>query len=448
MDYGKVPPHALDLEEVVLGALLLDKSVLDNVISLLPTEEIFYREAHQLIYKSIRKIFGSGGAVDMLTVVEDLRKAESLEQVGGVVFLSQLTSRVASGAHATQHAMIILQKYVMREAIRISGQLSERAFDEGSDPDDMIAELFRSVSELQSILLSNQRGETMRETIDGAIQDYFDRKGVRQSGNTVGIKTPLKELDKITNGWQNSDLIILAARPSMGKTAFAISALLNAAKQKKASVMFSIEMTAGKIGDRILIGEGYLDASQFRSGSMSDSDEAIMENLMGKLERLPVYIDDSPKQTVSEIWGKCRILKNKGECDFVIIDYVGLISSSKERGKSREQEVAEISSNLKAMAKDLDIPVMVLSQLNRGVELRQDKRPNLADLRESGSLEQDADLVMFLYRDEYYNPGQSVGVGECIVAKQRNGKVGLVEFLYNSSLTRIYENESTQFPAP
>lgn len=441
MDYGKIPPQATDLEEVVLGALLLDNSVLENVISVLPSEEVFYKDAHQLIYRSIRKLYGSGKAVDMLTVMEDLRKSESLEKVGGAVYLSNLTSRVASGAHAGEHAMIILQKYVMREAIRISSTLSERAFDESTDAEDMIAEMFTSVNQLQGTLLSNKRGDSLDDVLNQSIDDYFARKSVKQSGETVGIKTPLKALNRITNGWQDSDLIILAARPSMGKTAFAISALMHAAKQKKAAVMFSIEMTSGKIGDRILIGEGHLDASAYRSGTMMEEDEQIAEKTMGDLSGLNVIIHDEPKQTVSEIWGKCRILKGRGQCDLVIIDYVGLINASKERGKSREQEVSEISSSLKAMAKDLNIPVIVLSQLNRGVELRQDKRPNLADLRESGSLEQDADVVIFLYRDEYYNPGQSVGVGEAIVAKHRNGKVGLVEFNYNSSLTRIWDEE-------
>jgi replicative DNA helicase len=441
MDYGKIPPQAPDLEEVVLGAMLLDNSVLENVISVLTTEDAFYKEAHQIIYRSIRKLYGSGKAVDILTVMEDLRKEEALERTGGAVYLSNLTSRVGSGAHASEHALIILQKYVMREAIRIASNLSERAFDESSDAEDMIAEMFTSVNELQATLLSNKRGHSLAEVLNKSIDDYFARKAVRQSGETVGIKTPLKALNRITNGWQDSDLIILAARPSMGKTAFAISALMHAAKQRKATVMFSIEMTSGKIGDRMLIGEGHLDASAYRSGTMMDEDEQIIEKIMGDLAGLNVIIHDEPKQTVSEIWGKCRILKSKGRCDFIIIDYVGLISASKERGKSREQEVSEISSNLKAMAKDLDVPVMVLSQLNRGVEMRGDKRPNLADLRESGSLEQDADLVIFLYRDEYYNPGNSVGVGECIVAKHRNGKVGLVEFNYNSSITRIWDEE-------
>jgi replicative DNA helicase len=441
MDYGKIPPQALDLEEVVLGALLMDKHVLHNVISLLPGGEVFYKEAHQRIYDAIRDIFNTGGAVDILTVTEYLRKKESLELAGGAVYLSTLTSRVASGAHATEHAMIILQKYVMREAIRISAQLSERAFDESSEPEDMITELFGAVNELQSVLLSNKRGYSLPEALNKSIDNYFGRKKLRQDGKTAGIKTPLKGLDAYTNGWQDSDLIIIAARPSMGKTAFALSIIMNAAKQGKNPVIFSIEMTVDKLADRIMIGEGYLDPNQFRAATLSAHDEEILEDVLGKLEDLDLYIDDAAKQSLSDIWGKARILKNQGKCGLVVIDYVGLMESVKSKGKSREQEVSEISRGLKAMAKDLGIPVIVLSQLNRSVEARQDKRPNLADLRESGSLEQDADLVIFLYRDEYYNPGSSVGVGECIISKNRNGGVGMVEFMYNTSLTRIYEEE-------
>lgn len=444
LDYGKIPPQAVDFEEVLLGALLIDPDSVDNTLSMLP-EEAFYRDAHQTIFRSIKKIYGAGGKVDLLTVSEALRKEDALETVGGVVYLSSLTGRVASGAHAAEHAMIIMQKYVMREAIRISANLSERAFDEGSEPEDMITELFHSVNDLQMLMLSNKRGTNMQESLNMSLESYFKRKKLRISGHTLGIKTPLKEVDKYTNGWQDGDLIIVAARPSMGKTAFAISAMTEAAKQGKHAVMFSIEMTTEKVADRILIGEGYLDPNQFRSGNLSAHDEQIAEDVLGSLSQLPVVIDDSPSQTVSDIWGKLRILKNKEQCDFCIIDYVGLIGASKERGKSREQEVSEISSALKRMAKDLKIPVMILSQLNRGVEMRNDKRPALSDLRESGSLEQDADVVMMMYRHEYYNRGESVGIGEIIIAKNRNGGVGMVEFGYNTSLTRLSDVEPSAF---
>jgi len=440
LEYGKIPPQALDVEEVLLGALLLDPDSLDNTLSVLP-DDAFYKEAHNIIYQAVKTIYGSGGKVDLLTVVEGLRKTEQLEIVGGAFYLSQLTSRVASGAHASEHAMIILQKFVMRQAIRIANTLSEEAYNEGCEPEDMISKLFHSVNDLQSILLSNKRGKTLGEVMDASIQDYYERKKLRQTGQTLGIKTPLKDVDDFTNGWQDSDLIILAARPSMGKTAFAISAIISAAKHGKHSVMFSIEMKDTKVGDRILIGEGSLDPHRFRGGSLLDDQEQAAEKTVGEVEKLPALIDDAPKQTVSDIWGKCRILKNKGKCDFVVIDYIGLVTPSRDRGKTREQEVSEISASLKMMAKDLDIPVMILSQLNRGVEARNDKRPKLSDLRESGSLEQDADVVIMLYRDEYYNPGNSIGVGEANITKNRNGSVGMVEFNYNSSLTRIYDQE-------
>lgn len=440
MEYGKVPPQAPELEEAVLGALLIDPDSLDNVTSILP-EESFYKEANNIIYSAIKEIYGSGGQIDILTITDHLRKKEMLERVGGALYIAKLTSRVGSGSHAGEHAMIVLQKFILREGIRIANTLSEKSFDEDADPEDIIAEVFRSANDLQGLLLSNKRGSTLQEALEMSAESYFNRKKLRQSGQTVGVKTPLKSLDKYTNGWQDSDLIIIAARPSMGKTGFALAAVMNAAKQGKNPVMFSIEMTTEKLADRIMIGEGYLDPNQFRAATLSSHDEQMIEKLIGDLGGLDVEIDDEPRQSLADIWGKCRILKNKGKCGMVVIDYIGLMDSVKGRGKSREQEVAEISKGLKAMAKDLAIPVIVLSQLNRSVEMRQDKRPNLADLRESGSLEQDADVVVMLYRDEYYNPGQSVGVGECIITKNRNGGVGMVEFLYNTSLTRIYENE-------
>ena len=444
-EYGKIPPQALDLEEAVLGALLIDPESTDSVLTLLP-EGSFYKEANNIIYSAIKTIYGSGGQVDILTITEHLRKKEQLEGIGGAVYIAKLTSRVGTGLGAVEHAMIILQKYVLREAIRIASDLSTKAFDGGADPEDMISELFSAVNDLQAILLSNQRGATLKEALNLSVEKYFERVKMRQTGHTLGVKTPLPSLDKKTNGWQNADLVIVAARPSMGKTAFAISSATQAAKNGRAAVIFSIEMTTEKLADRIVIGEGHLDPNQYRAGTMSSHDQQLAEKIIDDLDHLQVYIDDSPRQTVADIWGKCRILVNKKQCDFVIIDYVGLIGASKERGKSREQEVAEISASLKMMAKDLNIPVMVLSQLNRGVEMRKDKRPNLADLRESGSLEQDSDVVIMLYRDEYYNPGQSEGIGEAIITKNRNGPCGMIEFNYNTSLTRIWEDEGRPFP--
>lgn len=447
IDYGKIPPQATDLEEAVLGALMIDPDITDNVLSLLKPE-MFYTQANQIVFESLKELYGSGKQIDILTISEQLRKKQQLEQIGGVVYLSQLTSRIGSGAHAAEHAMIILQKFVMREGVRIASQLSEMAFDESTEPEDMIAQMFSNVNDLQSVLTSTKRGSTLQEALEMSAEGYFNRVKMRKIGQTTGVKTPLKSIDKMTSGWQQSDLIIVAARPSMGKTAFAISCATEAAKSARAPVIFSIEMTTEKLADRIIIGEGHLDPNQFRGGSLSPHDEQLIEKVISDMSHLGIHIDDTPKQSVSDIWGKCRILKNKNECDMVIIDYVGLIQSVKGRGKSREQEVSEISSSLKAMAKDLNIPVMVLSQLNRGVEMRQDKRPNLSDLRESGSLEQDADLVAMLYRDEYYNPGNNVGVGECIIAKHRNGPCGMIEFLYNTSLTRIYEEENPGYIRP
>ena len=442
-ELGKIPPQAIELEEAILGALLIDPDITDQVLSLLP-EGSFYTDAHNVIYSSVKKIYGRGGAIDILTVTQELRKEDQLDRCGGVMSISKLTSNVASGLHATEHAAIVLEQYIKRCAIRIAGNLTKAAFDEGTDAEDIIRKLFASVNELQAMMLSNKRGNTLSEVLDLSIADYYERKKLHSTGETLGIKTPLKVIDEYTNGWQNGDLIIIAARPSMGKTAFAISSLTEGGRQGKRGVFFSIEMMNKKIGDRILIGEAMIDPMRYRSGTLLDSDEQKLEPTLGRLSSLQAIIDDSPRQTVADIWGKCRILKNREKCDFVIIDYVGLVSSIKDKGKSREQEVSEISASLKMMAKDLDIPVILLSQLNRGVELRQDKRPKLSDLRESGSLEQDSDVVIMLYRDEYYNSGQKVGVGEAIIAKNRNGNTGLVEFYYNSSLTRIYDQEEVK----
>jgi len=438
-DFGKVPPQAIEVEQAVLGALLIDSEVLDQVFPMLDYRA-FYRESHAVVFRSMKKLYVAGGKIDLLTVVEQLRKDGQLEAVGGISFVAGLYAGVGSGVHAVEHAAIVLDKYILREAIRLSAAVTEKALDQEADPEDIIAALFTQVNDLQGILLSNQRGMTLTEAVNASIEDYFERKKLRSTGKTLGVPTPLRAINRYTNGWQDSDLIILAARPSMGKTAFAVSSVIAAARHGKKCVLFSIEMTSKKIADRVILGQTLVDDAQYRSGSLLYQDEQKIENVTGEIENLSIVIDDSPRLTMPDIWGKLRILKNKGQCDFVVIDYIGLIVPSRERGKNREQEVAEISASLKQMAKDLDVPVMVLSQLNRGVEMRPDKRPKLADLRESGSLEQDADVVILLYRDEYYNPdGPIKGIGEANIAKNRNGNTGYVEFKYNESMTNIYD---------
>ncbi len=424
LDYGKIPPQALDLEEAVLGAIMLEKDAILSVLDILEPGS-FYKEAHQHIYSAAQLLSQQEKPIDLLTVTEELRRQEKLEAIGGAVYIAQLTSRVGSAAHLEYHARIVAQKYIQRELIRVSSDIQERAFDEGSDVDDL---LDYSERELLNIAEGHIKKETVR--INNLLKTAIEQieEAGKRDDSLSGVPSGFTRLDRLTSGWQKSDLIILAARPSMGKTAFVLSMARNMAVDHNRPVaFFSLEMSSIQLVNRLIIGETQLPSDKIRTGRLENYEWEQLEYKIKDLEQAPIYVDDTPALSIFEFRAKIRRLKQKYDIQAVVIDYLQLMTGSKDSG-SREQEVSNISRSLKAVAKELDIPIIALSQLNRSVEMRSgNKRPQLSDLRESGAIEQDADLVIFIHRPEYYGidvdeEGNSLkGVAEIIVAKHRNG---------------------------
>ena len=433
LDYGKIPPQALELEEAVLGAIMLEKDAILSVLDILEPAS-FYKEAHQVIYKVAQTLSQQEKPIDLLTVTEELRRIEKLEAVGGASFIAQLTSRVGSAAHLEYHARIVAQKYIQRELIRVSSDIQERAFDEGTDVDDL---LDYSERELLDIAEGHIKKETVKinHLLKTAIE-HIEEAGKRQD-SLSGAPSGFTRLDRLTSGWQKSDLIILAARPSMGKTAFVLSMARNMAVDHNRPVaFFSLEMSSIQLVNRLIIGETHLPSDKIRTGRLENYEWEQLEYKIKDLEKSPIYVDDTPAISIFEFRAKCRRLKQKFDIQAVVIDYLQLMTGAKDVG-SREQEVSNISRSLKSVAKELDIPIIALSQLNRSVEMRSgNKRPQLSDLRESGAIEQDADLVIFIHRPEYYGidvdeEGNSLkGIAEIIVAKHRNGPTGDIQLKF------------------
>jgi replicative DNA helicase len=453
IDVGKIPPQACDLEEAVLGALMLEPEAIDNVVGLKPCH--FYKDAHQKIFESILKLHTGNNPIDILTVCEELRKSDQLEGIGGPYQVGLLTSKVASASHVDFHSKIIKQKYIQRELIRISSEINNKAYEDSCDVDDLIGfsanAIEKVISDDSDTVLAKSWNDLLKETIGLA----ETREVLRKKGEVSGIETPLKTLTKYTGGWQNGDLIVLAARPSQGKTAFCISILKKAAFAGESPCLFSLETVDVKLADRIIVGESKVSYDNYKMGLMEPWEWVKISNAYSKLLNLNIHIDDKSNASMDYIKNKCRILKKKGKCSLILIDYLQLAQEEKTKNTIREQEVAIMSRKAKLMAKELDVPVIILSQVNRGVESRSgDKRPQLSDLRESGAIEADADLVMFIFRSEYYGiledqDGNSLrGVGEIIVSKNKEGKVGPIKFRYNESLTVIYDfEEEIPFPA-
>lgn len=447
MMFGKVPPQARELEEAVLGAIMLEKTAVDTAFEHLKPE-CFYSEAHQKIFAAMQGLQQKNFPIDLLTVVEELKAKEELEMVGGAYYITKLTNSVVSTAHIEIHARIILQKFIQRELIRISNEIIGEAYEDSTDVFDL---LDLSESKLFEIANNYLRSET--ESIGNVLVDTvkrIDELRVRQDEIT-GIPSGYPALDHVTYGWQPGDLIILAARPSMGKTAFALNLARNAAlhPQKPTSVaVFSLEMSASQLVQRILSAESEVMLEKIARGTLQDYE---MNQLHSKginvLSKAPLHIDDTPALNIFELRAKCRRLKNKHNIGLIIIDYLQLMSGSGEnRNSNREQEISRISRDLKGLAKELQVPIIALSQLSREVEKRKDKNfiPQLSDLRESGAIEQDADIVMFLYRPEYHDlkqdedGGSTEGKAYLKIAKHRNGQLDTLEF---SSILRIQKFE-------
>jgi len=423
--YGKVPPQATDLEVAVLGALMLERDALTEVIDILSPDS-FYVEAHQKIYASIQRLFEGGHPVDLLTVTQELKKAGDLEMVGGAFFVSELTNKISSSAHAEYHARIISQKYIQRELIKVSSEIIKDAYE---DTTDVFELLDKAEKNLFGIAEKNLRqgGENMQSIVKKAIKSIDELRN--QEEGLTGVPSGFVNLDRVTSGWQKSDLVILAARPAMGKTAFVLSVARNAAVDfNKGVAVFSLEMSSVQLVNRLIASETQIPMEKLKKGQLAGHEWEQLNSRVGRLSESPLFIDDTPALNIFELRAKCRRLKSQHDIQMIIIDYLQLMSGGDSAKGNREQEIAAISRGLKMIAKELEVPVIALSQLSRAVETRGgDKRPMLSDLRESGSIEQDADMVIFLYRPEYYGitedmDGNSTeGVGEVMIAKHRNG---------------------------
>src|SRR6478735_7899472 len=408
MIYGKVPPQAKDLEEAVLGAIMLEKGAFDAVIEILKPE-CFYVDAHQRIFHAMQTLSGKSQPIDMLTVVEQLRMEEELDIVGGPYYITKLTNAVTSSAHIEAHSRIILQKFIQRELIRISGEIISDAYEDSTDVFDLLDQAESKIYEVTSNHLKNNY-ESIDSVLVKTIQRIEDLR--HRNEDITGVPSGFPSLDRVTYGWQSTDLIILAARPAVGKTAFALNLARNAAlhaSKPTPGAFFSLEMSAGPLVQRILAAESEIWLEKIARGKLEEHEmKQLYARGIQRLSQAPLFIDDTPALNIFELRAKCRRLKNANNIGMIIIDYLQLMSGSGDnRNSNREQEISTISRSLKGLAKELQIPIIALSQLSREVEKRGakdgTKMPQLSDLRESGAIEQDADMVMFLYRPEYYD---------------------------------------------
>jgi replicative DNA helicase len=439
---GKVPPQAIELEEAVLGALMLEKDALTAVIDILKPVS-FYKPAHSFIYDAIRTLFNESQPIDLLTVTNQLRKDGKLEDAGGAYAVTALTTRVNSAANVEYHARIITEMAIKRELIRVSGEIQLDAYE---DTTDVFELLDRTERELFEISEQNIRKnyEDMKTIMQEALNELEARK--EHKDGLTGVPTGFSALDRVTSGWQKSDLVILAARPGMGKTAFIVSALRNAAVDFNRPVaIFSLEMSSVQLVNRLISAEAELEGDKIKKGNLAEYEWQQLIHKTKNITNAPIFIDDTPALTILELRAKSRRLKSQHNIELIVIDYLQLMSGEASRGAgNREQEIASISRALKGLAKELEIPVIALSQLSRAVETRGgDKKPQLSDLRESGSIEQDADIVMFLYRPEYYNITEddqgmpTTGVGQIIIAKHRNGSLENVNLKFIGKFTKF-----------
>lgn len=446
-EMGKLQPQAKELEEAVLGALMLEKDAYSIVSEILKPES-FYEKSHQMIYSSIVDLAASQRPIDMLTVTEQLKKRGELDLVGGPFYIAQLTSRVASSAHIEYHSRIIAQKYLARELISFTSHVQTKAFDETIDVDDLMQE---AEGKLFEISQRNVKKDTTQ--INPIIKEAIELLQTAASRDTglSGLRTGFDGLDKITSGWQNSDLIIIAARPAMGKTAFVLSMAKNMAVNNGSPVaLFSLEMSNVQLVNRLIVNVCEIPGEKIKSGQLAPYEWEQLDFKIKELYDAPIFVDDTPSLSVFELRTKARRLVREHGIKCVIIDYLQLMNASGMNFGSREQEVSMISRSLKGLAKELNIPIIALSQLNRGVENRQGhegKRPQLADLRESGAIEQDADMVCFIHRPEYYKitedeRGNSlIGLAEIIIAKHRNGATGDVRLRFKNEFAKFMNLE-------
>jgi len=444
LEKGKLPPQVLELEEAVLGAMMIDKKGVDDVIDILQPDA-FYKDAHKYIFEAIVQLFTETQPIDLLTVSSQLKKNGKLDIAGGDFYLIQLTQKIASSAHIEFHSRIILQKFIQRSLIRISSEIIEASYDETADVFDLLDQAESKLYEVTqgNIKRSSETAQSLVLQAKKRIEEIAGKEGLS------GVETGFTNLDKLTSGWQPSDLIIIAARPAMGKTAFVLSMARNIAIEFGHGVaLFSLEMASVQLITRLISSETGLSSEKLRTGKLEPHEWEMLSTKVKNLEKAPLYIDDTPSLSIFDLRAKCRRLVSQHNIKIVIVDYLQLMTAggNGKGGGNREQEISTISRNLKALAKELNVPVIALSQLSRAVETRgSSKRPLLSDLRESGAIEQDADIVSFLYRPEYYKIDEwdddeaspTAGQAEIMIAKHRNGGIENVRLKFIGHLGKF-----------
>jgi replicative DNA helicase len=434
----RIPPHSVEAEQSVLGAMLLDKEAISAATELISGED-FYREAHKEIFEAIVEIYDKGEPVDLITLTEKLKTRNTLEAVGGITFLTNLMDAVPTTHNVKYYAKIIEDKSLLRRLIKSSNEIISKSYQATDDIGEIIDDAEKGIFNIS--LNRSTQGFTHVKNILNVNFDKIEELYLNK-GRITGVPTGFTDLDAKLSGLQKSDLVLVAARPSMGKSSFMMNIVQHAAvREKITTAIFSLEMSKEQLTQRLLCAEALIDAHRLRIGDINEDEWVKLARAMGPLSEAPIYIDDTPAISITEMRAKCRRLKLEHNLGLIVIDYLQLMQG-KGNADSRQQEISEISRSLKALAREINVPVVSLSQLSRAPEMRADHRPILSDLRESGAIEQDADVVMFLYRDEYYHPdSEKKNIGEVIIAKQRNGPTGTVELVWLGQFTKFVNKE-------
>ncbi len=435
MEVGKIPPHDIEAEQAILGSMLIDKDAVINAIEVLK-EEDFYREDNKTIYSAMLSLYARSEPIDIITVKSELTQIGKFETVGGLEYLASLPDKVPVVSNIENYIQIVEEKSILRKLIKASNEISQMGYEQTEETERIMDVAEKKIFDIMQN--RNTKGYTpIKEVLINAIDEL--EKLYNHKGGITGIATGFIDLDRITAGLHNSDLVLIAARPAMGKSAFALNIASHVAIREKVPVaVFNLEMSKEQLGNRILCSEAMVDSNKVRTGNIEEEDWIKLVSAVGPLSEAEIYIDDTPGISISEIRAKCRKMKLEKNIGLIIIDYLQLIQGTGKKNASREQEISEISRSLKILAKELDVPVIALSQLSRAAEQRTDHKPMLSDLRESGAIEQDADIVMFIYREDYYNPDtERKNIAEIILAKHRAGATGTVELMWLGSYTKF-----------
>ena len=433
-DIGRIPPHSVESEQSILGSILLDKDAIITVTETIQPED-FYKEAHKIIYECMLKLNSKNEPIDLITLTEELKKQDSLENIGGISYITSLSTIVPTTTNVKYYADIVQEKSVLRKLIKVSNDILNSGYDNSVKVEEILEQAEKKIFDI-----SQEKSSEDFKSINSVLMDTYDmiEKLYTNKEEITGITTGFDDLNKKINGLQRTDLILVAARPAMGKTAFSLNLVQNAALKGNASVaVFSLEMSKEQLVQRMLSAQSNVELKKIKTGNLDENDWPRIIDAMSVLSNANIYIDDTPGIKMSELRSKCRKLKIEKGLDFVLIDYLQLMEGE-GNNENRQQEISKISRSLKIIAKELNCPVVALSQLSRAPEQRSDHRPMLSDLRESGSIEQDADIVMFLYRDEYYHPdSERKNLGEIIISKNRHGETGSVELVWLGEIQKF-----------